>query len=73
MPLITALGCSSQAAAAISTLSSWLRSLPAAKACRNAASENATARPVCWAKTAARIAASVFVGHSSGHLTASSP
>ena len=43
----TALGCSSQAAAAISTLSGSLRSRPAANAWRKAASEKAAARPIC--------------------------
>src|SRR5438477_3955612 len=45
----TARGCSSHAAAAISTLSMSPRERPARNACRIAASENATARPVCFA------------------------
>ena len=60
---------SSQAAAAIRTLSTSARSFPAAKAWRKAASEKATARPACWAKTAARMALSVLLGQSSGQLT----
>src|SRR5215207_5348186 len=48
-PLISATGCISQAAAAISTLSRTPRSRPAANAWRNAASENATPRPICLA------------------------
>ena len=50
----------------MSTLSTFERSLPPAKAWRNAARENATARPIEAAKMAARIAWSVLVGHSSG-------
>jgi len=44
-----AFGCSSQAAAAIITLSGSVRSRPPANACRNAASEKATTRPACFA------------------------
>ena len=43
----TAAGCISHAAAAITTLSGSDRSRPAANAWRNAASENATPRPIC--------------------------
>src|SRR4051812_18046707 len=48
-PLSSAAGCISHAAAAISTLSRADRSRPAANAWRNAASENATPRPICLA------------------------
>ena len=49
LALSTAAGCISQAAAAIRTLSGSARSRPPAKAWRNAASENATARPIDFA------------------------
>ena len=66
MAFSTARGWSSQAAAAISTLSVSLRSRPPAKACRNAASAKATPRPVCLAKVATRMAVSVLPGQGSG-------
>src|SRR3954452_20454940 len=47
--LATATGCISQAAAAIRTLSGSDRSRPPANAWRKAASEKATARPICLA------------------------
>src|SRR5918995_994285 len=47
-PLISAAGCISQAAAAISTVSRSPRSRPPANACRKAACENATPRPICF-------------------------
>ena len=48
-PFSTATGCISQAAAASITVSGSPRSRPPANAWRNAASENATARPICFA------------------------
>ena len=52
IPLSTAVGCISHAAAAISTVSRSPRSRPPANAWRNAASENATARPTRFAYAA---------------------
>ena len=69
----SARGCSSQAAAAISTLSGSLRSRPAANAWRKAAREKETVRPVCLAKVAARIAVSMLPGHGSGQPIGGSP
>ena len=71
--LSSAFGWSSQAAPAITTLSRSDRSLPAANACRKAASEKATARPICWAKVAARMALSELPGHGSGQRIGMSP
>ena len=71
--LITAVGCISAAAAAIRTQSRSPRSRPAANACRNAAIEYATTRPVCLAYVATSIAQSVSAGSSAGQRSASSP
>jgi hypothetical protein len=49
IPLSTAFGCSSQAAAAIRTLSTSLMSRPAANTCRKQASEKETTRPDSFA------------------------
>ena len=46
---------------------------PPANACRNAASANDTALPICVANVAARIANSVLPGHGSGQRTGGSP
>ena len=72
-PLTTAAGCISAAAAAIRTVSRSARSRPAAKACRNAAIENATTRPACLAYVATSIAHSVSGESSGGHLSGMSP
>ena len=61
------------AAAAISTLSRSPRSRPPANACRNAASEKATARPICFAYVAASSANSVSAGNGSGQRVGCSP
>ncbi len=71
-PLISATGCISHAAAAISTLSRTPRSRPAANAWRNAASENATPRPICFEYVAASSAHSVSEGNGSGQRVACS-
>ena len=63
----------SVAAAASSTLSTSLRSRPAANAWRKAASENATVRPISFAKVAARIATSELPGNGSGQRIGGRP
>ena len=73
-PLISAAGCSSHAAPASSTLSRSPRSRPPAYAWRNAASENATTRPICFAYVAASSAATrLSNGNGSGQRSGCSP
>ncbi len=69
----SARGWSSQAAAAISTFSGTVRSLPAANCWRKAARLKETVRPVCLAKVATRIAFSISPGQGSGQTIGGIP
>ena len=72
-PVSSAVGCISQAAPAITTASSPASARPPANAWRNAASENATTRPIDRAYVAACIASSLSNGNGSGQRSGCSP
>src|SRR5262245_1466531 len=70
---ITAVGCISHAAAAITTLSGSASERPPANAWRYAASAKATVRPICLAYVATRIAKRLSKGKGSGQRSGCSP